>query len=188
VFTVDPPLACPGQIVQVQWRVQGKATLRAERGSADWDEEEVPSSGRRFVAPAVTTTFKITASDVNPAAGPSFGVKTVEIPKLFDERRVVASCDPAIGKCRGEFVLDNAAGALRVRRLSAPLVIQRGHAQAAEVCVTHDGVPGTCVSAGQAIDVDVPANGTWTLEAALAAGMPVTPPPALSIHLDFGCQ
>src|SRR4051812_41939807 len=47
-FTVEPSLTCPGETVQVQWNVHEKAKLRVERGSGDWDEEEVASSGRRI--------------------------------------------------------------------------------------------------------------------------------------------
>lgn len=187
-FAATPALACPGQVAEVTWDVHGKATLRAERGPADWDEEDVPPSGRRRVAPAVTTTFKLTLHDVNPAEGPSFGAQQVVIPKLLDERRVVSHCDAATARCTGSFELDATAGRLRARKLSSPLVIQGGRAQSLEVCVTHDGLPRTCVGPGQLTDVDVSANGVWTLEAALPTGGAPTPPPALSIRLDLVCQ
>jgi hypothetical protein len=187
VFTVAPALACPGQVVQVQWDVYGKATLRAERSANDWDEEDVPPSGLRRVAPAVTTTFRLTLSDVNPARGPSFGDQQVVIPKLLDERRVVSQCEAATARCTGSFTLDT-TGRLQVRKLSSPVVVQNGRAQAMEVCATHDGLNRTCVGPGQETDVDVPATGSWTLDAVLPAGASVTPPPALGIHLDFACQ
>jgi hypothetical protein len=187
VFTVAPLLACPGQVVDVKWDVTGKATLRTERGPTDWDEGEVPPSGRRRVASAVTTTFRLTLLDVNPAAGPSFGNQQVVIPKLLDERRVLSQCDAATAVCTGSFDLDAMADRLRVRKLSSPLLVQGGRAQATEICVTHDGLPRTCVGPGQMSDVNVPANGTWTLEAALPAGS-ATPPPALVIRLDFDCE
>jgi len=188
-FAVDLPLACPGQVVVVRWEAHGRATLRAERGPDDWDEQEVAPSGRRSVAPAVTTTFKLTLPDVNPADGPSFGDQKVVIPKLFDERRVISECDAATARCTGSFALD-ATSRLQVRKLSAPIVVQAGHAQAMEVCVTHDGLPRTCVGPGQAIDIGagIAASGGWTLEATLPAGAPVTPPPALAVHLDFVCH
>lgn len=188
VFAVTPPLACPGQIVEVKWDAHSKATLRAERGPGDWDEEDVPPSGRRRVAPAVTTTFRLTLPDVNPADGPSFGDQQVVIPKLLDERRVASQCDAAAARCAGSFDLEATAGPLRVRKLSSPLVVRGGHAQAMEVCVTHDGLPRTCVGPGQMTDVDVPANGKWTLDVALPTGGAVTPPPALGIRLDLVCQ
>jgi hypothetical protein len=188
VFVARPALACPGEAVEVIWDVHGKATLRAERSPTDFDEEDVPPSGQRTVTPAVSTTYKLKLHDVNPADGPSFGDQPVVIPKLLDERRVVAKCDSATARCMGSFDPDATAGRLHVRKLSLPRVILDGHAQAMEVCVMHDGLARTCVGPGQATDVDLPASGTWTLDAALPAGTPATPPPALSIHLDFVCQ
>jgi hypothetical protein len=81
-FTVEPPLACPGQRIHVRWDVSGRAVLRAQRGPADWDEEEVLSKGDRTVTSGISTTFHFTAIVANPAVGKSAGNKVVDIPAL----------------------------------------------------------------------------------------------------------
>ncbi|HET7502439.1 MAG TPA: hypothetical protein VFK02_15575 [Kofleriaceae bacterium] len=188
VFTVEPAQVCPGQVVEVHWEVSGQATLRTERSATDWDEEAVPPSGRRRLAPAVTTTFTLGTPDANPAKGPSFGTRTVEVVRASGERRVLSRCDAATARCTGSFEIGGGAGALQARRLSLPLAIQGGRSHAIELCVTHDGMPRTCVGPEQAVEVAAAATGSWTLEAVLPAGLSVTPPPALAVQLELGCQ
>jgi hypothetical protein len=189
-FNVLPPLVCPGQSAVVNWNVLGRASLRAERGAADWDEGAVPSEGSRTVVPAMTTTFKITALDANPADGASYGTKLVQIPRPAQNKAATSTCDAASRKCKGSFVLDNGGGAMRALTLSAPTRVRGGKEEPAKICVTHDGLPTqTCVPAGGslAIGPSVAAEGSWTLESELGVGDGLEPPPQLRIHFDFGC-
>jgi hypothetical protein len=189
-FSALPPLVCPGQTAVVHWDVRGRASLRAERGATDWDEQAVPSQGSRTVVPAVTTTFKITALDANPADGNAYGTKLVQIPRPGEVRAVAAPCDAASRKCRGSFTLDNGAGPMVAVTLSAPIRVQRGKEGPAKICVAHDGLPSeTCVPAGGAVAIgpSVSAQGAWTLESELGADDALEPPPQLRIHFDFGC-
>ena len=191
-FSVQPHLVCPGQTVVVQWDVRGRASLRAERGDAgstkDWDEEEVLSHGKRTVVPALTTSFKITALDANAAVGGSFATQSVDVPTAAEDKDASSSCDPASRKCTGSFVLNSAAGPLRALRLSAPKRVRSGTEESARIHVVHQGVPDdTWVTASGPVPINVPADGTWTLETELGPDEALLPPPRLRIHIDFGC-
>jgi hypothetical protein len=185
-FTVEPPLICPGQEVQVQWDVRGRASLRAEPAAADWDGGAVLSQGKRTVHPTTTTSFTVTALDANPADGNSFATKPVQVPRPAEDRAAHATCDPGSRKCTGSLTIDSAPG-VDVRRLSAPTLVQSGRSLPIEVCVTHDGLARTCIGPGATTDVHVTAGGTWTLEATFDPSAAPTPPPQLRVHFDFGC-
>jgi hypothetical protein len=189
-FNALPQDVCPGQGSVVSWDVRGRASLRAERGTSDWDEGAVPSRGSRTVVPAVTTTFTITAVDANPANGSAYAAKLVRIPRPAENKAVTSVCDAASRKCKGSFALDNGAGPMRALTLSSPTRVRSGKAEPATICVTHEGLPTeTCVPAGGtvAIGASVPAHGAWTLESDLGSDDALEPPPQLRIHFDFGC-
>lgn len=185
-FTVEPPLVCPGQTAQVQWNVVGRASLREQRGAADWEEGEVPSSGSRMVAPASSTSFTITALDANRAGGNWQGNKNLQVASVPDsERAAVTTCDATSRKCTGTFTLDTTA-ALQVSSVSQPIVVRAGVSRPAAIDVTH-GTWKQTVSAGQTVTVGQPANGAWTLQVDLGPNDSPTPPPQLRVHLDFAC-
>jgi hypothetical protein len=185
-FSVDPPMVCPGQTATVQWQVQGRASLRIERGPHDWDEGEVPSTGSRTVSPAASTSFTVRALDADPAAGASFGTKGVQVPSGPDDRENVAACDAATRKCTASFTLQDGGDALQVRSLSTPVVVRSGAASPGAITVTHGGFQAL-VATGGSTPASVPAAGLWTLQVDLGPNDPLTPPPRLQVRLDFGC-
>jgi hypothetical protein len=181
-FTADQPLICPGQVTTIRWTVDGPAHLRAERGPDDWDEEDVPSEGERSFAATVSTTFTITAKNANPAKG-AFKIQPVGI-VAAGYKGEAATCAPS-GICTATFT-PTAVGP-RVRRLSAPLAVVSGRQQPTSLCVTHQGLPRTCIDADTGIDVDVAFEGPWTLETK-SADPDAVPPQRLQVQFDFVCH
>jgi hypothetical protein len=187
-FEVEPSTVCPGKEAVVTWQVDGAARLRAERGPNDWDEQDVPSTGKRRVVPAAKTAFTLTALDANPARGKAYGTKSIELPRLDDERRTHDNnCDETARTCGGVFTLDeHAAG--RVIGLRAPRVTRGGKTvDASRICITHDGLAKTCVTPTTPATVDVAAAGTWRVELDLGPDEPTEPPPAFTLTVDFAC-
>jgi hypothetical protein len=185
-FSVEPPLVCPGQTVVVRWQVQGRASLRAERGSNDWDQEDVPSQGQRSLALATPTTFTLRAVDANPAAGHASAIKQADVAQGPTEKAVASTCDAEAGKCRGTFELAASQG-LMVRSLAAPKIVRAGHVQGGRICVRHAGLPTTCLAADERVAVAVSAGGPWTLETDLPTDDPNGPAPQLRLQMGFGC-
>jgi hypothetical protein len=190
-FDVKPTLVCPGQQVSVTWEANGRAWLGINRGSNDWDQGLVPSKGERLVAVPTTTQVTFMGLDVDPAVGKSGGGYTVDVlPK--DPRGNTAVCDATTRKCTATFTLDTGYGPLKVQRISAPTMTRRGADTSVQLCVAHDGLAsGFCVPANGSLDVPgagVSAGGTWTLEMNLAPDEAPTPPPRLTVLLDFGCK
>jgi hypothetical protein len=190
-FTVEPPLVCAGRSVEVKWEVEGAAKLETRQGSGDWVGETVASKGSKTLPVTVTTSFKVTALDANPAKGPSFGEKQVEVPgNTSQQKRVMTTCDAA--KCTGTMTLDTPQQApgqtMQVVRISAPTTTQSGHTQPGTICVTHEGLSRTCFTAEHPIETAVPAGGTWTLETELTDPAQAIPPPALTVTFELGCH
>jgi hypothetical protein len=190
-FNVTPRLVCPGQTVSVTWEANGRAWLGINRGPNDWDQGLVPSKGERLVAVPTTTQFSFIGLDVDPAVGNSRGSYTVNV-LAKDPRGNTAVCDATTRKCTATFTPDTGDGPLMVRRISAPTMMRRGTDTSVQLCVTHNGLAGAfCVPANGSLDVPgagVSAGGTWTLEMNLATDEALTPPPRLTVLLDFGCQ
>lgn len=185
-LAVQPLLVCPGGLTSVQWDVQGRARLRAARGAADWDQGEVPSHGRRDLAPAVTTTVTVTALDANRAKGDWQATQTVQVPSESDRQRAaLAPC--AAGVCAGAFTIDTPAGGLNVAKVSAPTATRAGTTTPVTLTVTHGGWSAIVPANGQTA-AHVPAAGAWTLSMALPAEVAATPPPQLRVVLDFDCN
>lgn len=185
-FAVDPPLACPGQTVTIRWQVKGRAALRTERAANDWNEEQVPAQGERRQAVTQRTTFTITAADASPAQGHRFASRTVDMAQGPSVRAAETTCDPGSGKCRGTFELAPGSPALMVRSLSGAKIVAAGQTWPGQVCVSHAGLPATCLGASDSIVVDVAAAGPWTLETDLPAETTHSPP-QLRVQLGFGC-
>jgi hypothetical protein len=187
-FKVEPSLVCPGEGVHVRWEVRGRASLQATRGPKDWDEGEVPSDGERVVVPSTTTEFKLTALDANPARSMSYANQNVQVAQLSSERAVETTCDPATRKCTGTFTLETGGGALKVRELSAPMLVRSGHQLPAQVCVTHQGLARTCIQPQGNVTLHAVADGPWNIETDLGPGDPVAPPPRLQLSVAFECR
>jgi len=186
-FSVEPPVVCSGQPAQVQWSVQGRASLRIDRGAGDANEEEVPSKGERSLVVTQATTFTIRALDANPADGQSFGTKSVAVPQGPVEKAAASACDVASAKCQGTFEIDAGGGGLQVRSLAAPTIVRAGRVQPGRICVSHEGLAPACLAPDGRVDVAVSAQGVWTLETDLSAGEDAMPGPQLRIQLGFGC-
>jgi hypothetical protein len=165
--------------------VSGRAWLRAERDAGDWEEGAVLSKGELDLAPAVTTTFTITALDANRALGGWTGTKTIQVPSDNDrDRAAAAPCDA--GPCVGTFNFAS-HGAARVAKVSAPRMTRAGQTKPVSLTATHGGWSAV-VPAGGEVAANVPADGPWTLSLTLAPGEPPSPPPQLRILLDFDCR
>jgi hypothetical protein len=181
-FVAEQPFVCPGQVTKVRWVVDGPARLRAERGPEDWDEEDVPSQGERSFTETVSTTFTITATKANPAKG---AFKTQPVGIISAGYKGDAAICSASGKCTAVFTPVSVGP--RVRRLSAPLAVAAGRQRPTNICVTHQGLPRTCIDPDKWVDVDTPFEGPWTLETETDAAGEV-PPQRLQIQFDFLCR
>jgi hypothetical protein len=170
----------------VEWEVRGRASLRSERGPNDWEEGDVPSTGRRTVTPAASTSFTLRALDAKPAEGAAFAVKPLLVARAAEDRGNVGACDPNTRKCSAMFSLEDGGGSLRVRSLSAPRVVQGGVTKSTALSVSHGGWRAV-VPAGGSASANVPAQGDWTIEEDLAPGEASTPPPTLKVLVEFGC-
>jgi hypothetical protein len=179
-FSVDQQYVCPSQTTTVRWEVKGPARLRADRGPGDWDEGIVPSKGERSFATTKETLFTVTATKQNPAEG---NFKSQPVGVFASGYKGDSATCSAEGLCTATFTPTSAGP--RVSKLSLPLAVGGGHSKAVDLCVTHAGLPRTCIPAGQAISVDVPFEGPWTLE---TTASPATPPPQLRIQMDFNCS
>jgi hypothetical protein len=177
-----PDTACPGQHVEVQWKVDGRASLRVARAEGDWDEGEVPSTGRRALMTDRPTTLTLTALEARPEMKNAWRSRTIDVPRLADDRAALATCD-ASGHCEGSFELPPVEH-LRVVGLSGPTYRQGVVVQPTRICVTAPGAPPACVAPGESVPLAVSAGGKWTLQADLP---PNTIPPELRIRLDLRC-
>jgi len=186
-FSVEPPVVCAGQAVEVKWNVQGRASLRIDGGAGESSEELVPSEGERRLVIAKRTTFTIRALDANPADGQSVGTKAVDVPEGPVEKAATSTCDTTSGKCLGTFDLKSEGSGLQVRRIAGPKIVRAGRVQPGTICVSHQGLAPTCVSGDGIADVVVDAAGTWTLETLLPTGVSAAPGPQLRVQLGFGC-
>jgi hypothetical protein len=171
----------------VEWDVEGRASLKADRGDGDATEMEVPSQGEQAPAVEKRTTFTIRALDANTAAPPAFASQSVDVATAPVEKGTNAVCDAVSRKCRGSFAIRAEGQPVTVRSLSAPRVVQAGNARPATICVSHDGLPPTCVSGDDSVAVAVPAQGLWELATDLPADYAGPPDPQLRIRLGFGC-
>jgi hypothetical protein len=178
-----PDTACPGQPVEVRWQVDGRASLRVSRAEDDWDEGEVPPTGRRAIVTPRVTTLTVTALEATPEKKNAYRSRTIDVPRLDDDRAALATCD-ASGHCQGSFELP-AIHPLRVVKLSGPTYRQGVVVQPTNVCVAPPGAARTCVAPETSAALDVAAGGKWTLESDLP---PNTTPPELRIHLDLLCR
>jgi hypothetical protein len=185
-FSVEPQLVCAGERVKVDWDVEGRASLKSDRGGGDTSEIEVPSQGEQSPVVEKRTTFTIRALDANPADPPSFASKSVDVALAPMEKGTNTTCDPAARKCRGSFVISAEGHAVMVRTLGGPRAVQAGHARPAPICVSHGSAP-ICLSGDAKVDVSLPADGTWELETDLPADYAGPPDPQLRIQLGFGC-
>ncbi len=184
-FSASPSFVCPGEHAVVSWDVQGRAMLREERDAGDWEQGEVLSKGRLELSPALSTSFTITALDAKPAEGQSFATRTIQVPSESDRNRgAVAPCDA--GQCAGAFSFDTKGGA-KVAKVRLPRLTRLGQETPVALTVTHGTWVATVPAQGE-VAANVPAQGTWTLSFALPAGSPPTPPPLLSVTLDFDCN
>ena len=178
-FSADQQYVCPNQTTTLRWEVKGPARLRADRGPGDWDEGFVPSKGERSFSTTRDTTFTVTATKQNPAEG-NFKNQPVAVFST-GYRGDSATCSET-GVCTATFMPTSAGP--HVSKLSMPVAVGRGQSKAVDLCVTHAGLPKTCIAAGASAAVDVPFEGPWTLETTVAPG---TPPPQLRIQMDFNC-
>lgn len=186
-FDVEPHAVCPGETVQVTWDVKGPARLRAERGTTDWDEGDVPPTGSRTVIPAVTTTLKLKALRANPGEPGAFDTKYITV-LPSGRKQASATCDAA-GHCRATFKLNAPGGQLQARKLSSPQSRQDGALTPTKICASHAGLPApVCIESNQSADVAVAADGEWILEADIPGAVPPAPPPDLMVEMQLGCH
>jgi hypothetical protein len=183
-FHVDPPLSCPNKPVSIKWEVDGPAVLEACPAPAEWNDQ-VPAKGELSVALTQTTQFTLIALQGDPAKGGVVGHKTVQITQN-KQLGNSAPCDEATRVCSGTFTLKS-DGALTAVRLTKPLFVRSGVEQAREVCLTPPNGAKTCVAAGASVNVAVPVDGAWKIEAQLAPDETLKPPPKLEVTFDFGC-
>jgi hypothetical protein len=188
VYAIEPPVVCPGQRAHVRWQVEGRATLRAERGKDDWDEEEILSQADRTVAPVTTTHYFLTAIDANPADGHRTAMKSVEVPALTSVREVTTTCDPAQRKCSGSFTLESQGGLLHLRQITMPTMTRAGHQSGRRICLSRANTAPVCVATGTSATVSGVADGSWTLETDLLEGETLAPPPTLSVTVSLDCH
>lgn len=191
-FVVDPQVACPGEQVVVRWDVTGAARLAIVTGTKAptpeqimASEQPVPSKETRSVAVGETTTFVLRAVDANQAKAPWQGLQVVDVPVALETKAVNTTCTGAT--CRGDFAIHAMPGTAKVVRLSAPMRNQHGETTPARVCVTHDALQAACIEAGASLDTSVAADGLWTLQTTLPSPAAATPPPRLTIMVQFGC-
>lgn len=194
-FDVQPPQSCPDKDVTITWEVVGAAKLAIVPGKKDPTpdeitalEEDVGPKGSRPYHVTQTTGFAIRAVDANQAKDQSHGTKWVDVPVATEEKRASTDCDQASSKCTGKFLLQPPHGSMRVVRISAPKVTQGGHSAPGTICITHDTLNGTCVSPEQpTLDTSVSADGEWTVETTIPSGGSLSPPPALTVTVQFSC-
>lgn len=178
-FVPDKTSVCPGETATLRWTVNGLARLKVQSQTSGWSEDGIVLSyGERSFVERETTTFTLTATQENPALG-----------NLANETIAVVTSGPKgnnstcnAGSCVATFTPK--AGLARVSRLSAPTIKAGGHDLAANLCISHQGLPRRCLAPGEALAVDVPYDGQWTLEAALPP-QPIAP--ILTITFDFNC-
>ena len=192
-----PPLACPDQRISIEWEAIGRASLRSARAKNDWQETEVPSRGRLQLMAVQTTTFTLRALDAKASRKRAYRSATLQVPLTEQDRAVRASCDED-GRCRGSFVLPEVS-MMKVVKLSEPTLVVGGRAQAVALCVTAPPGRQSCLEPSSSAAIDIPATGTWTLEATLPqeptpqepTPQEPTPqeqaPPQLRIHLALRC-
>jgi len=186
-FSVQPALVCPGERVKVDWDVEGRASLKTDRGDGDSSDVEVPSQGEQEPAVERRTTFTIRALDASPADPPSFASKSVDVALAPVEKGVNATCDAGSRKCRGSFTIGADDQTLTVKTIAGPRVVEGGRARPASICVSHAGMATACLSGDDKVAVAVPAQGAWELETDLPTGYAGPPDPQLRIQLGFGC-
>jgi len=184
-FSVTPRLTCARKPVEVKWDVSGHASLHAEPAPPGW-VDETASTGTKTTSVATATEFTLTALDANPAKGNSRGSQTVQVTPQDDNRAGSAPCDVGTRKCSGTFTLAS-GNSVTVSRLSNPTFVRLGKVVDRTVCVTPPSAARVCIPSGGSAEVHFTADGDWTIEAELATDEPVTPPPQLRVHFDFGC-
>jgi hypothetical protein len=177
-FVPDKTDLCLGETATLVWDVKGPAHLTVESAGLR-ENQDVSSHGGLSFSETGLTKFTITATKQNPADG---NAKQLPMDVVSSGPRGRAGTCNA-GVCSASFTPK--AGLARVGRLSAPVVKVAGRDLATPVCVTHANLPaGFCLNPGQAMTVDVPFDGAWTLQATMAA--PSTPP-TLEVTFDFNC-
>jgi hypothetical protein len=178
-FVPDKTSVCPGESTTLTWDVTGPASLEADPTLPGWHvDADVPSQGQRSFTELATTTFTLTALKQNDAKG-NAKKQIVSVVSSGPKGRA--------GTCSGgvcSVTFSPRAGLAKVSRLSAPLVKVAGRDMPVAICVSHQGIPRTCVAADKDAAVSVPFDGPWTLEAQLA---PPATPPMLELTFDFTC-
>jgi hypothetical protein len=171
----------------VAWDVEGRASLKADRGGGDSTETEVPSQGEQAPVVEKRTTFTIRALDANSAAPPSFASQSVDVASAPVDKGANAVCDPTARKCRASFSIRSDGQTVTVRTLASPRMVQAGNVRPATICVSHDGNAPTCLSGDDKVAVAVPAQGIWELVTDLPTDYAGPPDPQLRVRLGFGC-
>jgi hypothetical protein len=178
-FVPDKTSVCAGETTTLSWDVTGPASLEAVPPLPGWVvPTDVPSQGQRSFTERATTTFRVTATKQNPALG---NAKNLTVSVVSNgPKGSAATCSG--GVCSATF--SPKAGLAKVSRLSAPQVKVAGRDMPVAICVSHQGMPRTCVAADEDAAVSVPFDGPWTLEAQLP---PPPTPPMLELTFDFTC-
>ncbi|MDB4955793.1 MAG: hypothetical protein JWO36_3362 [Myxococcales bacterium] len=196
-FDVQQRTACPGSNVVVSWDVTGTAKLAIlPRPSGAFEPEPTPdeitaaekavdSKHSEPFAVNETTWFVIRAVDAKQAKEPWLGKQHVDVPVKDEPRGHESTCDGSI--CRATFTVHADHDTARVLRIYEPKAKQGGKARDATIFITHASFDNERLEPGKTIDVPVPLEGEWTLQTTLAAGVPSTPPPGLSVMLHIGC-
>jgi hypothetical protein len=174
-FNIDRSDMCSGDTATARWSVTGPATLRVSQGDASSPDEKVSSTGQQSFSGAVKTTIRITATKQNPALG-NYKEQSVNIAGGTRAGPVILGSDGS-----NTTVFTPYGSGVRVRGLSAPVVVAGGRDASSEICVSHPGMTRRCIKAGGAEAVDAPFDGPWILEATLPSGSP----PAQNLKLNF---
>lgn len=194
-FDVQPPQMCKGTSVTLTWEVVGPARLSIVPGPKDREpdandilakETEVPSKGTQTKVLSESTWFVLRAVDANQAKVQWQGKKPVDVIVSKEPKTVSTDCD-STGKCSGRFTLNPPHGSMRVVHLEEPQMTLSGKTKPATVLVTHDSLTATQLAPDHPLDVSVPADGDWTLEATLPADQQGGPPPKLGLTAQFSC-
>jgi hypothetical protein len=180
-----PRVACSGQPFLLRWTARGRGTISARPKPQAWTDLSVEDSGEHSLSIQAPTTFTLTVSDAKPRDQSRSA--DVSLLTSAPDRSAQVQCDVP-GKVYGTFSLADVPDGVRVRKLHNPYVTADGKRADREVCVSHLNQT-RCVPAGQSIELDEPAQGTWQLS------LPSSPvvdcesgPGKLGIQLDFECH
>ena len=167
-FRAEPNVICKGSQTTLTWTATNDGALSAI--PADASLGPVAATGSRAVAPAVSTTYRLTVTRLGKTASSQVGVEVVTAP--VEAKPIGASVADPSTTCEGNTL------ALTV---TAPASDWDPHIQVASVAVAAGVTRATHVEhAGRAADVapsapstvfaGLPVQGDWRLSTALAAG------------------